>query len=62
MNTDGGKLYMKLYLSTRKTLTTKLLISSKAKFSYKVYLHPSSNKKITNFENRLDPYCRGPQR
>jgi hypothetical protein len=49
MNTDGGKLYMKLYLSTRKTLTTKLLISSKAKFSYKVYLHPSSNKKITNF-------------
>jgi hypothetical protein len=29
----------------------------KLQFSYKVYLHPCSNKKLQNFENRLDPYC-----
>jgi hypothetical protein len=34
----------------------------KLQFSYKVYLHPSLNKKIQNFENRLDPYRRGPRR
>jgi hypothetical protein len=26
----------------------------KLQFSYKVYLHPSSNKKLKNFENSLD--------
>jgi hypothetical protein len=28
----------------------------KIQYSYKVYLHPSSNKKLQIFENRLDPY------
>jgi hypothetical protein len=34
----------------------------KLQFSYKVYLHPSLNKKIQIFEKRLDPYRRGPRR
>jgi hypothetical protein len=34
----------------------------KLQFSYKVYLHPSSNKKLQIFEKRLDPYRHDPQR
>jgi hypothetical protein len=34
----------------------------KLQFSYKFYLHLSSNKKIQIFEKRLDPYRRGPRR
>jgi hypothetical protein len=33
----------------------------KLQFSYKVYLHPSSNKKLQIFENKPDPYRCGPQ-
>jgi hypothetical protein len=34
----------------------------KLQFSYKVYLHPGSNKKLQIFENRLELYYRGPRR
>jgi hypothetical protein len=33
----------------------------KLQFPCKGYLHPSSNKKLQIFENRLDPYRRGPR-
>jgi hypothetical protein len=47
----------------RKTLNYRVVdLVESYNFSYKIYLHPSLNKKLQISEKRMDPYHRAPQR